>query len=317
MTDRVLMAAVCEAGRLTDLDKQFSDQELQTAHDRFPNGISLGQLFITAAEANGYRGPGGGQVALDVQRAAFGMTGPYPRVHGSGGFSTIDIANIVAATANKFLHEGWMFVDQTPLRIARIKPVRNFHQHTTVSLTGALQFEKVGPSGEIKHGTLGDLTYTNQADTYAAMLAITRTDFINDDIGALTAVPRRMGRGGALKLNDLFWTEFLGLVSASFFAAGNSNINTGVADMTLAGLAATETIFMRQVDPDGKPVGYTPVILLVPPALKATSVALTDRLAWCRSAPRSRRTLPAVSSGCTARTWTSPSGSAPRLWWSR
>jgi hypothetical protein len=277
LTNRVLMAAVCETGKLSDVEKQFTDQELQAAHDRFPHGISLGQLFIMAAEANGYRGSSGGQVTLDVQRAAFGMTGPQSRIHASGGgFSTIDIASVVAATANKFLHEGWMFVDQTPMRLARIKPVRNFHQHTTVSLTGALQFEQLGAAGEIKHGTLGDLTYTNQADTYAAMLAITRKDIINDDLSALTAVPRRLGRGGALKLNDIFWTEFLGLVGASFFASGNTNINTGVATMTLAGLAATETIFMNQTDPDGKPVGFTPRIIVVPPALKADAIALTD-----------------------------------------
>lgn len=276
LTNRVLQAAVCAAGRLSTLEKDFTDQELQLAHDQFPHGISLAQLFILAAEANGYRGSTGGQVTLDVQRAAFGMSGPSGRPIHASGFSTIDIANVVAATANKFLHEGWMFVDQTPLRIARIKNVRNFHTHTTVSLTGALQYEKLGADGEIKHGTLADLTYTNQADTYAAMLAITRKDLINDDLGALTSVPRRLGRGGALTLNDIFWTRFLLLVSENFFASGNANINTGVADMTLAGLAATEGIFMKQTDPDGKPVGYTPRIVLVPPALKATATALMD-----------------------------------------
>jgi hypothetical protein len=79
-----------------------------------------------------------------------------------------------------------------------------------------------------------------------------------------------------LKLNDIFWTEFLGLVSANFFASGNSNINTAVADMTIGGLAATETIFMNQTDPDGKPLGVMPKIILVPTALKATAAALLD-----------------------------------------
>lgn len=273
INDRVLQAAVCVSGRLGNVDKQFTDQELQTAHDKFPHGISLSQLFILAAEANGFTGASGGQVTLEVQRAAFGMNGRQIR---AAGFSTIDVANIVAATANKFLHEGWMSVDQTALRISTIRNVRNFQQITTVSLTGALQYTKIGSDGEIKHGVLDDLTYTNQADTYAAMLAITRKDLINDDLGALTAVPRRLGRGGMLKLNDIFWTEFLGLVAANFFASGNSNINTGVADMTIGGLKATETIFMNQTDPDGKPLGIMPRIILVPTALKAEATALMD-----------------------------------------
>jgi hypothetical protein len=274
LSNRVLEAALCQAGRLSTLDDDFTDQELQAAHDRFPHGISLNQFLIMGAEANGYHGNTGGRVTLEVQRAAFGMNGQRS-IHATG-FSTIDVSSIVAATANKFLHEGWMAVDMTPLRIAAVRPVRNFQQITTVSLTGHLQFEKVGAAGEIKHGTLGELTYTNQADTYTAMLAITRQDIINDDLGALTAVPKRLGRGGALKLNDIFWTRFLLLVSESFFAAGNSNINTGVADMTIGGLEATETIFMNQTDPDGKPLGVMPKIVLVPTALKAKATALLN-----------------------------------------
>lgn len=274
LSDRVLQAALCETGRLENLDKQFSDKELQAAHDRFPHGISLNELMIVAAQANGYRGPVSSRVTKEIHNAAFGLGGRIQA--GGGGFSTIDIANVVAATANKFLHEGWMAVDLTPLRIANIRPVRNFQQITTVSLTGHLQFEKVGADGEIKHGALADLTYTNQADTYAAMLAITRKDYINDDLGALTQVPRRLGRGGALKLNDIFWTKWLGLVAANFFAAGNNNINTGAADMTIGGLTATEVIFMNQTDPDSKPLGVMPKIIVVPTALKALATALMD-----------------------------------------
>jgi hypothetical protein len=274
----VMEAALCQAGGLRDMEKHFDAKVLEAAHKEFRDGIGLNEFLIEAAKANGYQGRTGARVTPEIQNAAFGMSsGPYSQIQGGGsGFSTINVSNIVAATANKFLHEGWMAVDLTPLRIASIRSVRNFQQITTVSLTGDLQFTKLGSDGEIKHGTLADLTYTNQADTYAAMLAITRKDIINDDLGALTAAPRRLGRGGALKLNDIFWTEFLGLVSASFFAAGNSNINTGVADMTIGGLTATETIFMNQTDPDGKPLGIMPKILLVPTALKAATVALMD-----------------------------------------
>lgn len=275
LSNRVLMAAICESGRLSNLDKNFTDQELQAAHSRFPQGISLNEFLIEAARANGYTGPASTRITNDIHNAAYGMNGGR-HIHAGGGFSTIDVANIVAATANKFLHEGWMMVDQTALRIARIKSVRNFQQITTVSLTGHLTFEKLGPAGEIKHGVLDDMTYTNQVDTYALMLAITRQDMINDDLGALTAVPRRLGRGGMLKLNDIFWTEFLGLVAAGFFASGNANINTGIADATLAGLQATETIFLNQTDPDGKPVGFEPRIWLVPTAIKATATALVS-----------------------------------------
>ncbi len=276
LTNRILEAAVCEAGRLQNVDKYYKDEELQRAHDLFPRGISLNQLFIAGARANGYSDSFSMQVTPDVMRAACPSSNGQYRPQHATGFSTVDLTNVVAATANKFLHEGWMSVDQTFLEIASVKSVNNFHTHTTVSLFGSLDFEKLGPAGEIKHGTLDDLTYTNAADTYAKMLAITRRDIINDDLGALTSVPKRLGRGGMLKLNDIGWTEFLGLVTANFFAAGNSNLNAGVADMTLNGLIATEVIFLNQTGPDSKPLGIMPKVLLVPTALKAAAIALMD-----------------------------------------
>jgi hypothetical protein len=270
MTSKVLEAAVCQAGGLVNIDKHFDEQTLEAAHTAFREGISLNQLFIVAAEARGYRGTSGGRVNREILRTAFNDNRPIQ----AQGWSTIDITTIVSNTANKFLREGWMAVDQVPLRLAAIRSVRDFKQITTVSLTGALQFEELGPGGEIKHGTLNETTYNNQAKTYAAMLAITRTDIINDDLGALTAVPRRLGRGGALKLADLFWTVYLGAEAAGHISGPKLNFNELAADMTIAGLTASEALFMSQTDPDGKPLMLMPKILVVPTALHAKALAL-------------------------------------------
>lgn len=269
ITNEVVEAAICQAGRLPETG--FSDQALQVAHDKFKGRLGLKQLFLLCAEANGYR-ESTMDVTLDVQRAAFRMGGPM-QIHASG-FSTLDISTILSNTANKSLMTGWNSVDQTCLRISKIQAVRDFKQITVVSLTDSVRYEQIAGDGQIKHGTLGELTYTNQAATYAKMLAITRTDIINDDTSALTEVPAKLGRGAIKILNHIFWTEFLALVGANFFASGNSNINTGVADMTLGGLDATETIFMNQTNPDGTPLGLEPKIILVPTALKNKAITL-------------------------------------------
>lgn len=274
--NRILEAAICQAGLLKDHEKHFDDQTLQAAHDQFKGRIGLKQLFLVAAQDHGYQANFATEVNVEVQRAAFGMSAPG-RIHATG-FSTISISTILSNVANKFLREGFNAIDMTPLRIAAIRPVNDFKTVTTVSLTGDLQFDKLGASGEIKSGTLGEETYSNKADTYARMLAITRQDIINDDLGALTAVPRRLGRGAGLKLNDIFWAEFLN--NSAFFTGGRNNVNTGVADMTVGGLTATETIFMDQTDPDGKPLGLLPAIIVVPTALKvpANTLMRSERL---------------------------------------
>jgi hypothetical protein len=285
-TKDVLEAAICKQGRLTDVDTRFSPQVLEAA-DQYnrKEGGGLTQLYLTCAEANGYRGRGS-RITPEVQRYAFAKDDPRMMIQASG-FSTLSISTILSNVANKFLMDGWNSVDMTLLRIAAIRSVNDFKEITTVSLTGDLQFEKVGPAGEIKHGTLGEKTYGNKADSYAKMLAITFQDYRNDDLGALTRAPRRLGRGGALKLNDIGWTEFLNPSIANFWHTSNNNVNTGVADATIAGLAATEVIFMNQTDPDGKPLGLEPKIWLVPPALKALAIAICD--------PQSQQLITGVS----------------------
>ncbi len=281
LNNRVIEAAICVAGRLPDVEKHYDDQTLQAAHDKFKGNIGLKQLFLLAAESRGYRASYASDVTLEVQRAAFGMTSPQ-HIQAAAGWSYVELSSILSNTANKFIREGWNTVDMTPMRIASIRNVRNFQQITTVSLVGDTQFEKLGAAGEIKHGTLGEVVYTNKADTYAKMLAITRQDIINDDLGALTVVPRKLGRGAGLKLNDIFWTAFLRGETDGFFASshtnptGNSNLNAGAADVTVGGLDATYTLFMNQIDPDGKPLGIMPAIMLVPTAQHAAALRLMN-----------------------------------------
>jgi hypothetical protein len=155
--------------------------------------------------------------------------------------------------------------------------VSDFKTVTSYRLIGKDQYELVAPGGELKHGTLGNEQYTNKADTYGLMLSIDRRDIINDDLGAITTVPRKLGRGSGLKINDVFWTVFLN--NASFFTVSNKNFLSG-ADTVLSidGLTKAEVAFMDQVDSDGKPIGIMPAILLVPTALSAIGSQLFKSL---------------------------------------
>ena len=108
ISNRVLEAAVCMAGRMSDDDlvkkHRFTDQELQAAHDKFKGRIGLKQLFFVAAEANGYRSNYSSDITPEVQNAAFGYAGPR-QIHGSG-FSTLSISTILSNVANKFMRDG-------------------------------------------------------------------------------------------------------------------------------------------------------------------------------------------------------------------
>ena len=265
ITSEVLEAACFQSAKLEGLDKVCSAQALEVAAKRFQSGLGLQELLIEAAIANGYTG----RTFRDSRRvleAAFGRGI-------EAGMTIIDVGGILSNVANKFLLEGFFSVERVWRSICAVRNVSDFKTVTSYRLVGKDQYEQVAPGGELKHGTLGEETYSNKADTYGLMLSIDRRDIINDDLGAITTVPRKLGRGSGLKINDVFWTAFMN--NAAFFSAGNKNFVSG-ADTALGidGLTKGEVTFMDLVDSDGKPTGVMPSILLVPTALSAVGTQL-------------------------------------------
>jgi hypothetical protein len=254
----VLECAILAAGRYRDLEKRYDSKVLEAADKRFKGRITLQEVLLEAAATAGKH---------------FRSFKSAPREVLEAAFSTMSIPGILANTANKFLLQGFMAVEQSWRAIAAIRPVSDFKTVTSYRLNGAFEYDEVGPNGELKHGTAGETSYTNQAKTYGKMFAITRQDLINDDLGALTQLPQRIGRGAALKLNTVFWTEFMN--DAAFFTAGNGNFFDGAASaLSLASLQTALQLFRNQTDPDGKPIAVAPRILLVPPSLEVTAKTL-------------------------------------------
>ena len=265
----LLEAACMVTAKLDGVENLFDEPTLEAAHKRFHGGITLQELLLEAAWANGYTGRNFRE-PRSVLRFAF-----HPELE--AGFSTVDIGGILSNVANKFLLEGFFSVERTWRNICAVRNVSDFKTVTSYRLIGKDQYEQVQPGGELKHGTLGNETYTNKADTYGLMLSIDRRDVINDDLGAITTVPRKLGRGSGLKINDVFWETFL--KNSTFFKADNNNYITGAATaLGIDGLTAAEVAFMDQTDSDGKPIGVMPAILLAPTALSAMGTQLFKSL---------------------------------------
>jgi phage major head subunit gpT-like protein len=281
VNDRVLEAAVLQAGRydFTDADRSvYSDQVQQAAHSRFRGRIGLQQLLTAGAALNGYRG---GEVIRDdsdlraVLQAAF-----RPEIRAEGA-SYASVANLLANVQNKFLLAGYMNVESGWRAITAIRPVKDFKPTKSVALLGDFVYTQVGPDGELKNATITDQAFSNQAQTYGRIHTITRTMIINDDLGAMTTIPMKLGRGAALKLNKVFWSTFMNPGNAddgiAFWATTHANANyfTGAATaLQSSSLQTALQMFRNQVDPNGEPLGLEPAVLLTPPALEVTAYEL-------------------------------------------
>lgn len=264
-TARLLECALAQSTNRPDLERAFDAQTLQAAHDRWRSRMSLQELLLEAAWANGYTGRSFRQDVRGVLQAAF---------------SSADVAGIMSNNANKFLLAGFTGVEQTFRRVSAKRSVTDFKTVSSYRLVGAEEYQLVGPGGEIKHGDLGELSYSNRADTYALILAVTRQDLINDDLGALSDIPRKLGRGAGIKLNKVFWTKFL--ANSNFFKTANSNYIEGAtagettdSRLNADGLTRARNTFRKQTTTEGDPVGLQPKLLLVPSALENAAWALT------------------------------------------
>lgn len=266
-TGQVLEAAFQRASGFKDaeLEGDFGDKTMQAAHTQFKSGIGIQQLLMESAWMGGHEGRhfSSDTIALgQIMRAAF---------------STTSLPNILSNTANKHLLASYNAVESSWRKISDIGSVTDFKEITSHRLTGDMKFAKVAPGGKLEHATVGEEDYSNQADTYGRMFALTRTHIVNDDMGAFRSIPRKIGRGGALKVNEVFWTAFMN--NAAFFASGNNNYMDGSAtNLSLASLEAANLLIKDQKDSDGNPLGVPAKYILVPNALEVLAQNIFDSL---------------------------------------
>ncbi len=255
----IIEAAFCRTAGLGNMDKHFKPEVLEASDRAFRGGLGLQEMLLTCANQAGYSGRPvvkAGNLREIMQLA----------------FSTHAVTTLLTQAGNKFLLEGFEAVEKTWRLITRIRPVGNFKPVTRFRLTADATFQELPPSGEIKHGSMGQEEFTVQAKTYARMLSLNRPDIINDDLGAFDDLRNRLGRGAGLKLNQVFWAAFLD--SGSFFTTDRGNLVEGAAGALAedgVALAAAEKAFMDLSDEEGNPLGIEPALLLVPTALGVTA----------------------------------------------
>ena len=256
--DQVTIAAMQVVGGLgKQVEARYGDSPMVEAAHMRSRSIGLQDVLITAARRGGYDG---------VQKVTAGNIGVILRA----AFATHNISNILAATYNKYLLNGFEAVESVWDQISLVRPLNDLKAITGVRLDGGFVFDEVGGDGKLKSADAADATRTLQAKTYGRISSITRADIINDDLGALTAVPRRLGRGAALKFNSVFWTEFQvgATVNASYYQGATAGAGNALA---IGSVETAYGAYRSLTDPDSNPLGITPKILLVPVGLRITA----------------------------------------------
>jgi phage head maturation protease len=240
------------------VEKKYDAKTLEAASKI--RSIGFKELVSLCCAMEGVRAPHVGASPLDWARA---------------GFSTVSLPGILSNTAEKILQDAFAAAPSTAKRIAKKLSANNFKEVTGYRLSPSLKFEKVGASGELKHGTLGEESFTYAVDTYGKLLGLTRVDIINDDLGAFTQLPQALGWGAAEALEDVFWTLFMAGIGVTLQAANGNYISGASTVLSIDGLGLAVKAWGEKVKSNDEPLRLPPAsLVIVPTALGGTAKEL-------------------------------------------
>lgn len=212
---------------------------------------------------------------VDVCRASLALDGrDIPSNRDAlikASFSTLSLPGILGNVANKSMLAAYNAFPSVARLVARKLSANDFKQATGYRLTGAFQFEEVGPTGELVHGEVAESSFTYRVATFGKMFGVDRPAIINDDLGALDSLPQLIGRGAAQKLENLFWALVLANTGSFFSEAAGNQISDVLG---IPGLTAAVLQFRKLVDSTGEPISVVPKSLVVPPELEQDASAL-------------------------------------------
>lgn len=205
------------------------------------------------------------------------MTGMAFSPRNFGHHSTSDFGNILADVAHKSMLIGYEEAEETFKRWTAKGTLTDFKPTKRVDLNLFDNLLEVGEGAEYQYGTIGDRGETVMLATYGRMFKITRQAIINDDIGAFTRTPRKMGRAAIRTVGNLVYAILTGNPNLSdgkaLFHADHGNLAGSGAAPSTATLDAARTAMATQKDPDDKAAGglnIQPAFAIVPAALRGT-----------------------------------------------
>lgn len=237
-------------------------------------GLSMLELARDLLEARGIRTRG--MSRLEVAQRALEM-------QSRGGLhSTSDFAVILSNVANVTLRAAYEAAPQTFRPLVRVTTVSDFKQVTRAQLGEAPSLEKVGEHGEFTRGSIGDAGESYRVETFGRIVGVTRQVIINDDLDALTRLPRAFGTQAAQLESDLVWGQIL---SNPTMGDGKTLFHAGHKNLGNAGAIAVDTVakgrlaISQQTGLDGKTVlNLAPTYIIAPGTLVLNAEQLLGQI---------------------------------------
>lgn len=190
-----------------------------------------------------------------IVRLAFQNSRPWiANVGEAGAHTTSDFGNLMANIADKAMLKGWEETEETFERWTSRGEASDFKSFKRAGIGEFPDLDVIGEDGEYQYGKMTDYGLLSALLTYGKLFHISRQAIINDDLGAFTRVPNKMGRAARRKLGTLAYNILFANAALAdnitLFHANHGNELTAAAP-TVAAISAMRTAMATQSDPDG------------------------------------------------------------------
>lgn len=190
--------------------------------------------------------------------------------------SSSDFGNLLADVAHKSMLKGYEEAQETFQLWTSKGILTDFREASRVDLSTFPSLDRVPEGAEYKYGSVGDNGEKIMLATYGKLFSITRQSIINDDLSALTRIPKIMGRAAIRSIGDLVYAVLTGnpkmADGKALFHADHKNI-VGSAPLSIATISAAMTGMRLQKDKSAT-LDIRPKHLLTSVANEATAKAL-------------------------------------------
>lgn len=246
------------------------EEIMNRSMERNMQGFGLQDLVFASIESAGEEIPSR-RMNSDVIELAMRCS----QVRASSGSSTVSLPGTLSNIANKQMLQSYDDAAGIWSKICSTTDTSDFKAFDSYRMTEAGVLEEVGPSGEIKHTTLGEDKFTNRVMNHARLIGLTEEMLMNDDLGAFQRLARHFGRMSAHAIEQMVIKTLTGAKTTAsgsdatdFFrgdAFGNMQPNyfegaDSALDISSLGVAWQK--FADQTDSQGKPIMLEPAILL-------------------------------------------------------
>lgn len=252
----------------------------EDARDKFRVGAQAALAARAGFEADDRGNHLRGYSMMELAREALAQAGID--VRGKGKMEVVaaafthsgsDFPLLLANIAEKAMLKGYDEAEETFQKWTSVGVLGDFKAGKRVDLNSFPSLAEVPEGAEYKYATVGEHGETVQLATYGSLFSITRQAIINDDLGAFTKIPQRMGRAAIRTVGDLVYAILTGnpamADAVTLFHANHSNIGT-------TGVIATASVdemrqLMAKQTAGGGALNIKLANLIVPVALGGTA----------------------------------------------